>query len=59
MSNIIISIAPHEFDAMRRLVDNARAMTSVLGREREHCQKLLVWAQMVEDILERVEAHRR
>lgn len=50
-----IDIEPHEKKAMEELVLNARAMVGVLGRTSPHCIKLMVWAQMVEDVLERMD----
>jgi hypothetical protein len=51
---MMIDIQPHEQKALEELMINTRAMVGVLGREREHCVKLMVWAQMVEDLLERM-----
>ena len=47
--------APHERTAMRHLLLNARAFAQTLPAGEAHAVKLRVWAQIVEDMLERME----
>ena len=51
---ILASIYPHEQEAMLKLTQLARAVASTLdGRE---AATMRVWAQMVEDVIERIES---
>lgn len=51
----IVSVRDHERDAMWQLVHNARAFAGMVSGE--HSVKLKVWAQAVEDVLNRMEQH--
>ena len=55
LKDIVVSIAPHEREAMRQLMWNTRGLVSVVGNDSVHGQKLLAWAAMVEEVLERME----
>jgi hypothetical protein len=51
---ILAWIYPHEQEAMLKLTQLARALASTLdGRE---AATMRVWAQMVEDVIERIES---
>jgi hypothetical protein len=53
---VCVEIRNHERDAIQRLVMNARAMVSVLADHDDgYVRKLLAWANIVEEFLDRVE----
>ena len=55
---ILCSIYPHEQEAMLKLVQMARGMATAFDGKPSpdsYSVKLRVWAQMVEDVLERIE----
>jgi hypothetical protein len=50
-----IEVKPHEIEAMRQLVLNVRAIATTIIADGIHRQRLLNWAQMIEDVLSRME----
>jgi hypothetical protein len=53
-------VQPHEKKAMEEMVINTRAMVDVLGgRQHPHCIKLMVWAQILEEFLDRVDQEQK
>ena len=50
-----VEIAPHEKEAMYSLVLAARAIAGVLKDDDQQKAKLLNWAGMVEDVVERLD----
>jgi hypothetical protein len=53
-------IKKHEFDAIERLIANARATASVIADPNEvYVQKLQAWANIAENFLVRVEVMER
>ncbi len=55
-----IDIKDHELKAMRQLVMHTRAIAgSILKDDADYSQKLINWAQMVEDFTARVDQSRK
>jgi hypothetical protein len=52
---IVVEIEPHQLDAMRHLVLNVRAIATTVIRDDDHRTRLINWAQMVEEVISRVE----
>lgn len=50
-----MQIEPHEIEAMYQLVINVRAIATTIIPDDDHRRRLLNWAQMVEDVLSRME----
>lgn len=52
-----VDIAPHEKEAMYQLVMVVRATAAqwTVSKDDNHKQKLLNWAQMVEDVVDRLD----
>lgn len=50
-----VTIKFHELDAMHQLALNVRAISTTIISDDEHRQRLLSWAQIVEDFVARVE----
>ena len=53
---ILASIYPHEQEAMLKLAQLTRALASSLPPTETHTIRMLIWSQMVEDVLERIES---
>ena len=53
---MLVDIHPHEKDAMEQIVRNVRVFAELLNKDREHSARLTNWAQMLEDIVERMDA---
>ncbi len=52
-----VTISEYELEAMSQLMRQSRAIASIIGGERfEQGRKLMVYAQVVEDVIERVES---
>jgi hypothetical protein len=52
---IVVEIKTHELEAMRQMVLNVRAIATTVIRDDDHRQRLINWAQMIEDVINRVE----
>jgi hypothetical protein len=50
-----VEIRPHEIDALRQIIINVRALATTVISEDDHRRRLLNWAQMIEDVVERIE----
>jgi hypothetical protein len=56
----LTEIRKHEFEAIERLIANARALVSVIADPDEvYVQRLQAWANIAEDFLVRVEVMER
>jgi hypothetical protein len=53
-----VSMEPFEREAMNQLVLHGRAVASMLGTDDGHGRKMAIWAQIVEDWLEKLDGRK-
>jgi hypothetical protein len=55
MTSISVEIAPHEREAMYQTMLTMRAFASLLDSDLTQANKMRNWAQMIEDVLQRLD----
>jgi hypothetical protein len=55
MPNLNVDIAPHEREAMYQTILTMRAFASLLDSDPTQANRMRNWAQMIEDVLHRLD----